>query len=57
MHLMHTQVDSELGRGNHHGAQNASRMAKKWGMAGIVTGTGFSVGFIVMTLVSASFRQ
>ena len=45
MHLMHTQVESELERGNRAGARNASEMARKWGVAGLVTG-------IVITVVS-----
>ena len=53
MHLIHTQVESEWGRGNRHGAQNASRLAKNWGIAGIVTGIFLSVGFFVLALVSA----
>ena len=52
------QVDSEWQSGNHQGARDASRMARNWGIAGIVTGVGVLalsvVVFIVFPLVVVS---
>ena len=49
------QVDSEWNRGNHQGAHKASRMARNWAIAGIITGaiigTPSWVVFIVLGLL------
>lgn len=42
------QVDQEWSCGNQQRAYNASRMARGWGIAGIITGTLFFVFFLVV---------
>ena len=45
------QVDSEWSRGNHQGAHDASRMARGWGLAGIITGILIIVVCVVVFIV------
>ena len=52
MHFHHTQVESEWESGNRYRAQNASQLARRWGIAGIVIGIFLSVGSFVVALVS-----
>ena len=50
------QVDSEWSHGDHQGAYDASRMARGWGIAGIITGiiTKAIIVFVVVPSVLAT---
>ena len=52
------QVDSEWNSGNHQGAYDAARMARNWGIVGIVTGVivpiVLVIVFIAITVAVAS---
>ena len=44
-------MESEWSHGNHSGAMSASRTAKNWGIAGVVTGSFASVGMVILIIV------
>ena len=49
-------VEKEWTRGNHSGARQAARLAKIWGLTGIITGINLIMGFIIIIIyVTAAF--
>ncbi|CAI8009849.1 Proline rich transmembrane protein 1B, partial [Geodia barretti] len=51
------QVESEWSRGNHAGAVSASRTARNWGIAGILTGSFSIVGFIIFSIIISAVNS
>lgn len=45
-------METEWRRGNHYGAVSASRAAKNWGIAGIITGVFVTIGITVLFVVA-----
>lgn len=44
-------MESEWSRGNRVGAMSASRTAKNWGIAGIITGSFSAAGVIILSII------